>query len=202
MGLVSSAAASGEGESRQADYKRRKLWPCAGGHGLLYVGRDPVEGFQARAKRDGSGGAEPLACDLDEKDEAGCSEADEVGEAGVHEHDPATNMTARRDSVNSHPCILEARQTTPSTAVNTACRMRATSRSAGSKMKMKEMKAAMPSLKAVKPVFMGGANGGPGVGHEAYGRGDEMAKYMMNRWAASTDPGLHQRGRAKVATRM
>ena len=91
----------------------------------------------------GSGGAEPLlACDLDEKDEAGRAEGE--------------------DSVNSHPCILEARQTTPSTAVNTACRMVAQSpmsRSAGSKMKMKgTMKAAMPSLKAVKPVFMGVAS--------------------------------------------
>lgn len=70
--------------------------------------------------------------------------------------------SAGEDSVNSHPCILEARQTTPSTAVNTACRMVAQSpmsRSAGSKMKMKgTMKAAMPSLKAVKPVFMGGAS--------------------------------------------
>lgn len=65
-----------------------------------YVGRGPVEGLRARARKlGGSGGAEPLlACDLDEKDEAGRAEADEVGEeAGVHEHDPGhEHRPARR----------------------------------------------------------------------------------------------------------
>lgn len=56
-----------------------------------YVGRGPVEGLRARARKLGRiRRREPLlACDLDEKDEAGRAEADEVGEeAGVHEHDP------------------------------------------------------------------------------------------------------------------
>lgn len=72
----------------------------------------------------GSGGAEPLlACDLDEKDEAGRAEADEVGEeAGYTSTIPATNIDplGGRGFGEQPPCMLEARQTTPSTAVNTA----------------------------------------------------------------------------------
>ena len=100
------------------------------------------------------------------KDEAGRAEADEVGEeAGVHEHDPGHE---HRDPLGGRGFGEQPSLHTGGEADDAEHggehglqdgAQSPMSRSAGSKMKMKgTMKAAMPSLKAVKPVFMGGAS--------------------------------------------
>ena len=92
---VFSRGWGGEGE-READGASagKRYGLVQEGHDGLLLGMWAVARWKVCGQEPGSwggsGGAEPLlACDLDEKDEAGRAEADEVGEeAGVHEHDP------------------------------------------------------------------------------------------------------------------